>query len=121
MADGLTKPQTTWKLLEIMSAGKWKIVWDETFQSARKLKVAGRSEGKRDFDGCRILDDNSAESCCLLAKFYSRRIRMIADDSYSGSIVSILNISCDVSRYSIHDCCFSGDVSRYNIHDRDLS
>ena len=35
MADGLTKPQTAWKLLEIMSAGKWKIVWDETFESAR--------------------------------------------------------------------------------------
>ena len=51
MADGLTKPQAAWKLLEIMSAGKWKIVWDETFQSARNLKVAGRSEGKRDFDG----------------------------------------------------------------------
>ena len=51
MADGLTKPQTAWKLLEIMSAGKWKIVWDETFQSARKLKVVGRSEGKRGFDG----------------------------------------------------------------------
>ena len=44
MADGLTKPQTAWKLLEIMSAGKWKIVWDETFESARKLKVAGRAE-----------------------------------------------------------------------------
>ena len=51
MADGLTKLQATWKLLEIMSAGKWKIVWDATFQSARKLKVAARSEGKRDFDG----------------------------------------------------------------------
>ena len=51
MADGLTKPQAAWKLLEIMSEGKWKIVWDATFQSARKLKVAGRSEGKRDFDG----------------------------------------------------------------------
>ena len=51
MADGLTKPQAAWKLLEIISAGKWKIVWDATFQSARKLKVAGRSEGKRDFDG----------------------------------------------------------------------
>ena len=50
MTDGLTKPQAAWKLLEIMSAGKWKIVWDATFQSARKLKVAGRSEGKRDFD-----------------------------------------------------------------------
>ena len=37
MADGLTKPQTAWKLLEILSAGKWKIVRDETFQSARKL------------------------------------------------------------------------------------
>ena len=48
MADGLTKP---WKSLEIMSLGKWKIVWDATFQSARKLKVGGRSEGKRDFDG----------------------------------------------------------------------
>ena len=31
---------------------------------------------------------------------------MIADDSYSGGIVSISNISCDVSRYSIHDYCF---------------
>ena len=51
MTDGLTKPQAAWKLLEIMSAGKWKIVWDATFQSARKLKVAGRSEGQRDFDG----------------------------------------------------------------------
>ena len=49
MADGLTKPQAAWKLLEIMSAGKWKIAWDATFQSARKLKVAERSEGRRDF------------------------------------------------------------------------
>ena len=49
MADGLTKPQAAWKLLEIMSAGRWKIVWDATFGSARKLKVAERSEGKRDF------------------------------------------------------------------------
>ena len=39
IADGLTKPQAAWKLLEIMSAGKSKIVWDATFQSARKLKV----------------------------------------------------------------------------------
>ena len=46
MADGLAKPQTALKLLEIMSAGKWGVVWDETFQSVRKLKVAGRSEGK---------------------------------------------------------------------------
>ena len=51
MADRLTKLQAPWKLLEIMSAGKWKIVWDATFQSARKLKVTGRPEGKRDFDG----------------------------------------------------------------------
>ena len=51
MADGVTKPQASWKYLEIMSAGIWTIVWDETFQRARKLKVAGRSEGKRDFDG----------------------------------------------------------------------
>ena len=51
MADGLTKPQAAWKLLEIMSAGKWKIVWDATFQSGRKLKVSARSEGKRDFSG----------------------------------------------------------------------
>ena len=29
-----------------------------------------------------------------------------AYDSYSGSIVSILNISRDVSRYSIHDYCY---------------
>ena len=36
MTDGLTKPQAAWKLLEIMSAGKWKIVWDETFQSAQE-------------------------------------------------------------------------------------
>ena len=45
---------------------------------------------------------------------------MIADDSYSGSIVSILNISCDVSRYNIHDYCLSGSVSSYSIHDYDL-
>ena len=51
MADGFTTPQTAWKLLDIMSARKWKIVWDEAFQSARKHNVAGRSEGKRDFDG----------------------------------------------------------------------
>ena len=90
-----------------MSAGKWKIVWDATFQSARKLKVAGRSEGKRDFDGGRIPDDNSAVSRCLLTKFYSRRIVMIADDSCSGSIVPILNLSCDLSGHNIHDYCFS--------------
>ena len=40
---------------------------------------------------------------CLLTKFYSRRIMMIGDDSHSGSIVSNLNISCDVSRYNIHE------------------
>ena len=40
---------------------------------------------------------------CLLTKFYSRRIMMIGDDSHSVSIVSILNISCDVSRYKIHE------------------
>ena len=51
VADGLTKPQAAWKLLEIMSSRKWKIVWDATIRSARKLMVAGRSEGKRDFDG----------------------------------------------------------------------
>ena len=51
MKDGLTKPQAAWKLLEIMSAGRWKIEWDATFQSARKLKLAERSEGTRDFDG----------------------------------------------------------------------
>ena len=44
-------PQAAWKLLEIMSAGRWKIVRDATFWSARKLKLAERSEGKRDFDG----------------------------------------------------------------------
>ena len=31
---------------------------------------------------------------------------MLGDDSYSGSIVSMLNISCDVSRYHIHDYCY---------------
>ena len=46
MADGLTKPQATWKLLEITSAGKWKIVWDATFQSVRNLKVARRQKAK---------------------------------------------------------------------------
>ena len=51
MADGLTKPQAAWKLLEIMSAGRWKVGGDATFQSARKLKLAERSEGKRDSDG----------------------------------------------------------------------
>ena len=42
-------------------------------------------------------------SMIILTKFYSRRIMMIADDSYSGSIVSILNMSANVSRYDIHD------------------
>ena len=51
MADGLTKLQAAWKLLEILSAGRWKIVWDATFQIVSKLKLAERSEGKRDFDG----------------------------------------------------------------------
>ena len=46
---------------------------------------------------------------------------MIADDSYFGSIVSIMNISCDVKRYNIHDDYLSGDVSRNDMHDRDLS
>ena len=35
---------------------------------------------------------------------------MIADDSYSGSTVSILNIFCDVSRYSIHDYCYPEEM-----------
>ena len=70
MADGLTKPQAAWKLLEIMSAGKWKNAWHATFQSARKLKLAERLEGRTDFDGCRILDDNSVASRCLLTKSY---------------------------------------------------
>ena len=69
-ADGLTKPQVAWKLLEIMAARRWKIVWDATFQSAKKLKLAERSEGKRDFDIERILDGNSFASCCLLTKSY---------------------------------------------------
>ena len=51
MADGFTKLQAVWKLFEIMPAGKWKIVWDASFQSAKELKVARWSEGKRDFDG----------------------------------------------------------------------
>ena len=49
MADALTKPQAACKLLEIMSAGRWKIVWDATFQSARKIQLAERSEGKKIF------------------------------------------------------------------------
>ena len=53
-------------MLEIMSAGRWKIVWDAAFQSARTTKLAERSEGKRDFDGCRILSDNFVVSCCFL-------------------------------------------------------
>ena len=44
MADGLTEPQAAWKLLEILSAGKWTIVWDATFQSARKLKDGKKTE-----------------------------------------------------------------------------
>ena len=43
-----TKLQAAWKWLEIMSAGKWRIVWGPMFQSARKLKLAERSEGKRE-------------------------------------------------------------------------
>ena len=45
MADRLTKPQA-WKLLEIMSARKWRIVWDPMFQSARFFltrKIKGKS------------------------------------------------------------------------------
>ena len=117
MADGLTKPQAAWKLLEIMSAGNWKIVWDATFKNARKLLVAERSEGKRDLDGWRILDDNSAVSRCLLTSFYSRRIMMIPDDSYSGSVVTILKISCDASKHNIHDYCPSRDLPTYDTHD----
>ena len=37
VADAVMKPQAAWKLVEIMSAGRWTIVWDTTFQSARKL------------------------------------------------------------------------------------
>ena len=105
MADGLTKPQAAWKLLEIMSARKWKVVWDATFQSARKLKVAGGSESKKVLMGrvagrhcCssllfgeegadrRVTNSGlySAVSLCLLTKFYSRCMMMIADDSSSG-------------------------------------
>ena len=83
MADGLTKPQAAWKLLEIMSAGKWRIVWDPMFQSARKLKLAERSEGKRDFDGDNSASDKS--SVLYTMTFY--------EGSYSGCIVSISNIS----------------------------
>ena len=51
MADGLTKPQAAWKLFETMSAGKLKIVFGTRLSRVQeKLKVAGRSEGKRDFD-----------------------------------------------------------------------
>ena len=41
MADGLAKPQAAWKLLEIMSAGRWKIVWDATFPECPKSQVGG--------------------------------------------------------------------------------
>ena len=46
MTDGLTKPQAAWKLLGIMSAEKCKIVWDATFQSARKLKRQNGQKAK---------------------------------------------------------------------------
>ena len=68
LAEGLTKPQAAWKLLEIMSAGKWRTVWDPMFQSARKLKLKERSEGKRDVDGLRFLCNHSAILDCLLKK-----------------------------------------------------
>ena len=46
MTDGLTKPQAAWKLREIMSAGKCRIVWDSTFQSARNLKRQNGQKAK---------------------------------------------------------------------------
>ena len=50
MADGLTKPQAAWNLLEIISAVRWKTVWNATFPSARKVKLTERSSDKRDSD-----------------------------------------------------------------------
>ena len=46
MADGLSKPQAAWELLEIMSVGRWKTVWDATFESARKVKLTERHQAK---------------------------------------------------------------------------
>ena len=69
VADGLTKPQAAWKLLEIMSAGKWKIVWDATSRVQESSRWQNGQKA-RDFDGSRILDDNSTVSCCLLTKSY---------------------------------------------------
>ena len=40
MADGLTKPQAAGKLLEIVSAGKWKIVWDAALESSTNFSLS---------------------------------------------------------------------------------
>ena len=40
MADGFTKPAAAYKLLPIMSSGRWKIIWDKTFTSAKKIQAA---------------------------------------------------------------------------------
>ena len=52
MAEGLTKPQVARKLPEISVCGEMEKSYGvQTFHSARKVKLAERSEGKRDFDG----------------------------------------------------------------------
>ena len=38
MADGLTKPQTAWKLLEIMSAEKMENCWGRDFPECKKAQ-----------------------------------------------------------------------------------
>ena len=50
MADGRNLRQLGSYLRSCLPEN-WKIVWDATFQSVRKLNVAGRSEDKRDVDG----------------------------------------------------------------------
>ena len=43
LADGLTKPGASNMLKLAMRTGKWKIVFDETYTSAKKLKKARRA------------------------------------------------------------------------------
>ena len=100
MADGIKKPQAAGKLLEIMSAGRWKIVWDPTFQNARRSTCQNSPKSNRVW---RILDDKFCAKCCLQTKSYPWRTMMISHESYPGCVVSISIISWDVSIYKVHD------------------
>ena len=75
-------------LLEIMTAGRWIIVWDVTFQSARKIKLAERSQAEEILMGDEFSVTILDVSCCL-------RTEHILDVSFC------LLTSLDVLRYRI--------------------